>query len=64
MAFERILVPTDFSPFARYAVDHAVGPVPHTVGGSMAGQQRWRRFRDDGLAPVMPASETIRCARG
>lgn len=29
--------------------DHAVGPVPHTVGGSKAGYARWEAFRSAGL---------------
>ncbi|MEM9629388.1 MAG: FAD-dependent oxidoreductase [Pseudomonadota bacterium] len=28
------------------AIDHTVGPVPHTRGGSLAGYQRWVTFRD------------------
>jgi predicted NAD/FAD-dependent oxidoreductase len=31
-------------------IDHMVGPVPHTVGGSVAGYQRWERFRRAGLS--------------
>ena len=31
-------------------IDHSIGPVPHTSGGSVAGYQRWDRFRSDGLA--------------
>ena len=27
-------------------VDHAVGPVPHTRGGTEAGRRRWQTFRD------------------
>lgn len=30
-------------------IDHGVGPVPHTVGGSAAGYQRWDAFREEGL---------------
>jgi photolyase PhrII len=30
-------------------IDHLVGPVPHTVGGSRAGYARWVAFRDAGL---------------
>lgn len=30
-------------------IDHSVGPVPHTRGGSMAGYARWERFRDQGM---------------
>lgn len=29
---------------ATCAIDHSVGPVPHTRGGSVAGYARWRRF--------------------
>lgn len=31
-------------------IDHAVGPVPHTPGGSMAGYERWNSFKKQGLA--------------
>ena len=31
-------------------IDHAIGPVPHTVGGSTAGYKRWQAFKRDGLA--------------
>lgn len=30
-------------------IDHAVGPVPHTPGGTAAGYARWTAFRDDRL---------------
>jgi photolyase PhrII len=30
-------------------IDHGVGPVPHTPGGSRAGYARWAAFRDGGL---------------
>lgn len=30
-------------------IDHSIGPVPHTVGGSVAGYQRWQAFRCNGL---------------
>jgi len=30
-------------------IDHAIGPVPHTVGGSVAGYQRWQAFQSNGL---------------
>jgi photolyase PhrII len=33
---------------AACRIDHAVGPVPHTVGGSSAGYARWRAFVEDG----------------
>jgi photolyase PhrII len=32
------------------AIDHAVPPVGHTVGGSRTGYARWQRFREQGLA--------------
>lgn len=35
---------------ARCAIDHAVGPVPHTHGGTTAGYQRWALFKSYGLA--------------
>lgn len=34
---------------AACAIDHAIPPVPHTPGGSLAGYARWERFRDQGL---------------
>jgi photolyase PhrII len=34
---------------ARCTIDHTVGPVPHTTGGSVAGYARWNAFRDRGL---------------
>jgi photolyase PhrII len=30
-------------------IDHGVGPVPHTPGGSAAGYARWEAFKADGL---------------
>jgi photolyase PhrII len=30
-------------------IDHAIGPVPHTRGGSAAGYARWNDFRESGL---------------
>ena len=30
-------------------IDHAIGPVPQTVGGSVAGYQRWQAFQCNGL---------------
>ena len=35
--------------FARCAIDHTVGPVPHTPGGARAGYDRWNAFRDGAL---------------
>jgi predicted NAD/FAD-dependent oxidoreductase len=34
---------------AHCDIDHAVGPVPHTAGGSAAGYARWEKFRAAGL---------------
>ena len=34
---------------ARCAIDHAVGPVNHTPGGSAAGYRRWDAFKNGGL---------------
>ena len=34
---------------AACEIDHLIGPVPHTVGGSRAGYARWAAFRDSGL---------------
>ena len=34
---------------ARCTIDHTVGPVAHTPGGSVAGYARWKAFRKRGL---------------
>ena len=34
---------------ARCRIDHTVGPVPHTRGGSVAGYKRWAQFKQHGL---------------
>lgn len=34
---------------ARCEIDHAVGPVVDTLGGSQAGYQRWEAFKQSGL---------------
>jgi photolyase PhrII len=34
---------------ARCPIDHTVGPVAHTRGGSVAGYERWNRFKNSGL---------------
>lgn len=34
---------------ASCRIDHAVAPVPHTRGGSIAAEQRWERFLEKGL---------------
>jgi hypothetical protein len=34
---------------ARCAIDHTVGPVGHTPGGSVAGYERWHDFRTSAL---------------
>jgi photolyase PhrII len=34
---------------ARCEIDHGIGPVPHTVGGSKAGYARWEAFKQNGL---------------
>ncbi|MDJ0974111.1 MAG: FAD-dependent oxidoreductase [Planctomycetota bacterium] len=35
---------------ARCAIDHTVGPVGHTRGGSVEGYARWNAFRETGLS--------------
>lgn len=35
---------------AACAIDHAIAPVAHSVGGSAAGYDRWQRFCEHGLA--------------
>ncbi len=34
---------------AACQIDHSIGPVPHTVGGSLAGYSRWGVFLEHGL---------------
>ena len=34
---------------AACEIDHAVGPVPHTRGGTTAARVRWERFKAEGL---------------
>ncbi|TWU32014.1 Deoxyribodipyrimidine photo-lyase [Novipirellula artificiosorum] len=31
-------------------IDHSIGPVPDAVGGSVAANERWQNFKDNGLA--------------
>ncbi len=31
-------------------IDHAIGHVPHSIGGSVAGYQRWQEFKSNGLS--------------
>lgn len=35
---------------AACQIDHAVGPVPHTVGGSTAGYDRWDQFQQQSIS--------------
>lgn len=35
---------------AECRIDHSVGPVPHTRGGTTAGYERWRSFLSRGMA--------------
>lgn len=48
--------PVDFTHLAisdlvsQCEIDHSIGPVPHTKGGSSAGYARWEAFKDHGLA--------------
>lgn len=55
------VIPLDFEGFdgdalalaeriAAAEIDHSIGPVAHTPGGSTAGYARWTAFRDAGLA--------------
>ncbi len=37
-------------------IDHAIGPVPHTFGGSTAGYQRWDSFRSPNKTALWPVS--------
>jgi photolyase PhrII len=51
LPFEPINLETaDFRELiAACAIDHAVSPIPHTLGGSGAGYARWERFKLQGL---------------
>ncbi len=31
-------------------IDHSIGPIPHTVGGFIAGYKRWNQFKENGLS--------------
>ncbi|MEM9354694.1 MAG: FAD-dependent oxidoreductase [Pseudomonadota bacterium] len=35
---------------AECEIDHTISPVPHTTGGSVAGYDRWNRFKDTKLS--------------
>ena len=37
------------SLISKCDIDHSIGPVPHTRGGSAAGYARWDQFKRDGL---------------
>lgn len=41
---------------AECSIDHSVGPIAHTRGGSMAGYTRWERFK----MAVMPQYDALR----
>lgn len=58
--FERFRVQLPFPPIdwqtadlvsliGECQIDHSVGPVPHTCGGSLPGYARWNAFLDRGL---------------
>ncbi|MEW6742651.1 MAG: FAD-dependent oxidoreductase [Planctomycetota bacterium] len=51
LPFRRIeLARADFAELmAGCDIDHQVGPIPHTRGGSRAGYERWEKFRERGL---------------
>lgn len=34
---------------SQCSIDHSVGPVADTIGGTVAGYRRWEKFRRDGL---------------
>lgn len=50
LPFEPVRLATADLPalIATCEIDHGVGPVPHTRGGSVAGYARWHAFRDGG----------------
>ncbi len=51
VGFQRIdLVEADIATLcASCDIDHSIGPVPHTPGGSVAGYERWELFKRQGL---------------
>ncbi|MEM8488390.1 MAG: NAD(P)-binding protein [Bacteroidota bacterium] len=51
---------------ASCQIDHAVGPVPHTQGGSTAGYHRWELFKSFGLSAYARSRNdpTISAPRG
>ncbi|TVR56678.1 MAG: FAD-dependent oxidoreductase [Gemmatimonadales bacterium] len=51
LPFEPVELATASVPelVAACEIDHGVGPVPHTPGGSRAGYRRWEAFRDGDL---------------
>lgn len=51
LPFEPIdLAHADFAELiGQCRIDHTVGPVAHTPGGSTAGYRRWQRFKSTGL---------------
>ncbi len=50
LPYEPVVLATADVPslVATCEIDHGVGPVPHTRGGSQAGYARWQAFRDGG----------------
>lgn len=38
-------------------IDHTIGPVPHTVGGSKAGYARWDGFRENAIRAYVKARD-------
>lgn len=46
-------------------IDHSIGPVSHTYGGSVAGYRRWQAFKDNGLSTYdHDAALPVRCSTG
>ena len=52
LPFERIdLSDADLAGLvSECEIDHSIGPVPHTVGGSVAGYRRWHDFKQESLS--------------
>ena len=46
---------------AQCRIDHSIGPVPHTRGGTEAGYERWRSFRDNGLGKYARVRNNALC---
>ena len=57
LPFEPVdLLSTDIASLvSQCEIDHSIGPVPHTSGGSVAGYGRWQEFKENGILNVRPS---------